>query len=39
MKINYLQDSKENQLSKSEKRVVKFKEPTFYLSERIFTYE
>lgn len=34
MKINYLEDSKENQLSKSEKRVVKFKEPTFYLSER-----
>lgn len=34
MKINYLEDIKENKPSKSEKKVVKFKAPTFYLSER-----
>lgn len=33
MKINYLEDSTKNQPSKLEKKVVKFQEPTFYLSE------
>lgn len=33
MKINYLEDSTNNQPSKLEKKVAKFQEPTFYLSE------
>lgn len=32
MKINYLEDSNKNQPSKLEKKVMKFQEPTFYLS-------
>lgn len=34
MKINYLEENKNNQSNKSEKKVVKFQEPTFYLSKR-----